>query len=80
MTKMTRSSCVIAVLFCLTTGHAIAQDNPETQATQPAATNAPNPEAANNQGNQSTPKPKEESASTNPSQGSETKAADPECN
>lgn len=80
MTKMTRSSCAIAILFCLATGNAIAQDNPEAQASQPDVTNTPKPEAANNQENQSTPKPKEEPASTNSSQGSATTAAEPECN
>lgn len=72
MTKMTQSSCVFAALLCLTIGSAIAEENTEAQQTKPDVTS--NPE------NQPKPKPKEEPASTKPSQGSETKAAEPECN
>lgn len=79
MTKMTHSSRMLAALLCLTIGNAIAEENTETQQAKPDVTNGSStPNATNNQEKQS--KPKEDSASTQPSQGSETKAAEPECN
>ena len=78
MTKMINSSCVIAALLCMTMGNAIAEDTSATPQAETAATTSSTPDATNSQNNQS--KPKEEAASTKPSQGSETKAAEPECN
>lgn len=78
MTKMINSSCVIAALLCMTMGNAIAEDNPAAPQAEAAATTPSTPDATNSQNNQS--KPKEEAASTQPSQSSEPKAAEPECN
>lgn len=78
MTKMINSTCAIAAVLCMSMGNAIAEDVPATPQAETAATSAAKSDAENSQNSQS--KPKEEAASTQPSQGSETKAAEPECN
>lgn len=78
MTKMINSSCVLAALLCMAMGNAIAEDNSAAPQAETTATTPSKPDAENSQNNQS--KPKEEAASTQPSQSSEPKAAEPECN
>lgn len=78
MTKIINSSCVIAALLCMAMGNAIAEDNPAAPQAETAATTPFKPDAESGQNNQS--KPKEEATSTTPKQGSEPKAAEPECN
>lgn len=78
MTKMINSSCVLAALLCMAMGNAIAEDNQSAPQAETTATTSSTPDATSSQNNQS--KPKEEATSTTPTQGSETKAAEPECN
>lgn len=80
MTKIIKSSCLMAALFCMTMGNVIAEDTSPAPQADAAATTPSTPDATNSQTNQS--KPKEEAASTQPSQSSGTKAAEPEpeCN
>lgn len=78
MMKMINSSCVLAALLCMAMGNAIAEDNPATPQAETSAATPSKPDAESSQNNQS--KPKEEATSTTPTQSSETKAAEPECN
>jgi len=72
----------MAVLLCLNSGIAIAEDNVEAQQAKSAVTN--NPEKQSNTDNKPNPEnqsnPKEGAANTNSTQSSTTETKEPECN